>query len=1124
MAKQYLKINDFSGGVVDAYDARDLKNNEFSKVENLMLDKRSSLNTFGGEKIHRDIPSGDAIQICPGFGLFVFDSDHDKGKPDYTGARDEGEHWMAIVDAANAEVDFYDLSRDSVISGVIDLGTPRAYTAGPGNIQVLAPSDTINITCTGTTASAELTNCNTTIGLKVGMFALGNGTSITHGTTVSSFTETTITLSSAPSTAFTNTTIQFSKSLKSDVIATSSGNFKFPVTAEDWGFKVGDIVSFSGFSDNTSNNVNALRIKSVAPSVTGVSGTTDYINPSYNRDFSGLSDNDSISQADGSSIPGSNWSVHNPGGDTGDFDVELRSNMITVTGTSSTNEQGIELAKASANGEDGVYFDSSGKYLISAELYHNSSTVDNFIIELGGVKSHPFSITNSSATYSAIIDLSNPGDSSSGLRIYNTNNSAADWFVDNVHVIQDGAIMQFDEKVLRRTDRAISYNSTNDTSTAPETAAITITLLPKVIFHFADEALRICDTTLSTGIKGTAPPTLKWWGYVKRHQFLGAGSDGDGDGINDTGNANRNIDGWKISDNKLSPPTYLNVTDNPSDTAPAYGGTKGAGWAMSVTETVSGVGTVFGTWLASKYQFACTFIYDGNQESILFIPSSNNTLDVVADASEITIQVEGSQDQDGAAAVQYDSRISGGRIYFREDGSDDDWQLFVDIDIVNGVRAKPFGDFTAWASGGTDEATSGKIYSFIPNIDTYETLNGFSQDEDQLHIAGLNEGYKTSVIANRRCFVANVKTAYSYPNLDSNPVQMRDRIMYSPMNRFDTFPRSFFIDVVKGDAEEYVKLEEYADRLLAFKQRRLHVINIQDSTPNNWFLEEVKDYAGIAHHSASVKTEFGVCWVNEEGCFLYDGRSVKNLILNKIAESTWEDFVTNESSIFYNPKKFYVCVLADFFGGDANTYMYDFRTQSWVKGSSLLGSNQNRSNYVVDWNGNPSVVFQPLTESSTWNLIDTRWEDAGGAGQGNNYLWHWNNIQTKRLDPREWSDDLVHHGSGKIVLQTKDYDFGEPGLIKKVYSVTVTYASDRAHSNPISYATDGSGSFDGNTFTGDFSGSGQGWKKVRATLGTPIECQSISLKISNSVTTGLIEGLKINDIILEYRVLRKRVS
>ena len=95
MAKQYLKINDFSGGTVDAYDPRDLKPNQFVKVENLMLDKRSSLTTFGGEKEHQDVPSGDAIVICPGYGLFVYDADHTKGNS-YADASDEGENLSLI--------------------------------------------------------------------------------------------------------------------------------------------------------------------------------------------------------------------------------------------------------------------------------------------------------------------------------------------------------------------------------------------------------------------------------------------------------------------------------------------------------------------------------------------------------------------------------------------------------------------------------------------------------------------------------------------------------------------------------------------------------------------------------------------------------------------------------------------------------------------------------------------------------------------------------------------------------------------------------------------------------------------------------------------------------------------
>ena len=155
-------------------------------------------------------------------------------------------------------------------------------------------------------------------------------------------------------------------------------------------------------------------------------------------------------------------------------------------------------------------------------------------------------------------------------------------------------------------------------------------------------------------------------------------------------------------------------------------------------------------------------------------------------------------------------------------------------------------------------------------------------------------------------------------------------------------------------------------------------------------------------------------------------------------------------------------------------------------------------------------MFQPLVESDTWELMESPWGALTSSNQ------QWSTMQTKILIPREWSDDLVEHQADTVVLQTKDYDFGEP---------TVTYASDSDLSNPISYAVDGSTSFS-SSFTGDFAGSGtgSGWKKVRATLSSPRQCQSIALKISNKSGTGTTEGLKINDITLEYRVLRKRVS
>ena len=173
--------------------------------------------------------------------------------------------------------------------------------------------------------------------------------------------------------------------------------------------------------------------------------------------------------------------------------------------------------------------------------------------------------------------------------------------------------------------------------------------------------------------------------------------------------------------------------------------------------------------------------------------------------------------------------LSGARIYYRENGSDDPWSLFLVINMRDCARTKLSNLYNPWENGSDNteaKISNTALISTGPNLETYEILNGFAPDETKITISGNGEGYKTSVVANKRTFVANVKTL----NNDGELVQMRDRIMYSPVNKFDTFPRSYFVDVVQGDSEEYVKLEEYSDRLLAFNQKRLSVINISGAS------------------------------------------------------------------------------------------------------------------------------------------------------------------------------------------------------------------------------------------------------------------------------------------------------
>ena len=105
-------------------------------------------------------------------------------------------------------------------------------------------------------------------------------------------------------------------------------------------------------------------------------------------------------------------------------------------------------------------------------------------------------------------------------------------------------------------------------------------------------------------------------------------------------------------------------------------------------------------------------------------------------------------------------------------------------------------------------------------------------------------------------------------------------------------------------------------------------------------------------------------------------------------------------------------------------------------------------------------------------------------------------------------------------FSTKDFDFGFPSLKKKIYSITVTYKTDRNQTNPISFALDGSTTF--TEATGNFFDTSS-WKRLRATLSTPQSCQSIRIRVKNNTnsTRDGDDGIQINDISVEYRLIKK---
>jgi hypothetical protein len=259
------------------------------------------------------------------------------------------------------------------------------------------------------------------------------------------------------------------------------------------------------------------------------------------------------------------------------------------------------------------------------------------------------------------------------------------------------------------------------------------------------------------------------------------------------------------------------------------------------------------------------------------------------------------------------------------------------------------------------------------------------------------------------------------------------------------------------------------------------------------FLEDTFMHKGVSHPAATCKTDFGIAWVNEQGCYLYDGQKIINLLEKQgrqiIKEDEWDKFLRSDKSltgtrltpmIGYLPKKRQLIVFDDVTTGGTTSpsmYIYDVVTQSWTKGTND-GSNRVidiiKTNFITDWNGDLVYVHGQGTV--------VKWDDAG--------------------------DD-----STAFVIQTKDIDFGNPAQKKKIYKVYVTYTGVSNLSVNVEYRTNGDGSWTA-VQSGSILDQASGQNEATLTLASPVECYSFQLKFSGTGKT----TFEINDASIVYRL------
>ena len=166
------------------------------------------------------------------------------------------------------------------------------------------------------------------------------------------------------------------------------------------------------------------------------------------------------------------------------------------------------------------------------------------------------------------------------------------------------------------------------------------------------------------------------------------------------------------------------------------------------------------------------------------------------------------------------------------------------------------------------------------------------------------------------------------------------------------------------------------------------------------------------------------------------------------------------------------------------SWIYDFDSNGWSYNTKIFTDSESYTNFITDWNNNLVLGY-----------------DNGSTTTFQKYL---------PVSVAQTGQEFF----------TKDIDFGQPGLIKKIYKVIVTYKSDGAETTPFKYAIDGIQNFSGGgggTFTGNFADTSDVWDVVTLTTTNPISCQSIQIFFEPG--SGIFE---INDMTIEYRVLSNK--
>ena len=472
------------------------------------------------------------------------------------------------------------------------------------------------------------------------------------------------------------------------------------------------------------------------------------------------------------------------------------------------------------------------------------------------------------------------------------------------------------------------------------------------------------------------------------------------------------------AENRIYTPFSVNIEtgDMPTaDHANTYSGD-------IIIGTRSNIANTDATW-DTTIRLYMTALYDDVGQESQPKKVAASTTDALVPGIEFAVTVLVQYSDDGSN-YRINKRVTGGRLYYEDtvDGLGILYQL-LDIDFEKGCKKVESEAYTPWVersankeamcpttTGATGTSRTGAnafVWTFAPKTFTYEINTGYPMKTTT------HARFKTAVVANRRLYVGNV-----YQNGKSHG----DRIIYSPVNKFDILPDTNALPLAIGDGDEIVKLASFADRLLSFKKRTLYIINIGGGAISA-FIESQHSNKGVENPSQVCDTEYGTAWVNKFGVFLYDGQKINELTKGRLQLSSSTRGLglnVTESDIpliGYDPLNKWLVIdpqsaINDAY--DVEGWIFDFKNGSWTWTQTLTATDNYKTN-MINTHDNKLVVASGTNSSYTPDFFTLQ-------SVANSY-------------------DLA---ATKLFLLTKDFTLDSPGARKNLYGVIFTYELNSA--------------------------------------------------------------------------------